>query len=127
MDEKLVRSFAKKTLKLLKKEDKHKNLMQKTVFYCHRVLTHKKRNEKYMLLHTNPHIKVNKSIQLSHWFDFLKESDPEIITPVIFHKILNVSDVDIAKGLNISNGTLRYRLGKGLMELGEILKPGFAE
>ncbi len=124
MDEKLIKSFTKKTLNLLKKEQSQKDLIPRIVFHCHKIWTSKKRNEKYLLLGTNPYIKVDKSVQLTPWFDFLKESDSDIITPVIFHKILNISDADIAKGLNISHGTLRYRLGKGLGQLGEILNPG---
>lgn len=123
MDEKIIKSLAKKTLALLKKDQEQKDIMSRVVFYCHKVWKSKKRNEKYLVLSTNPYINMDKSVPLTSWFDFLKENDPDIITPIIFHKMLNVSDEDIMKGLNISSGTFRYRLSKGLEKLGEILNP----
>ena len=124
MDEKLIRSFTKKTLALLKKEKVREAQVSRIVFYCHKILSKKKWDKKYVLMSNNSYVRGDKSVQLTCWFDFLKESDPDIVTAIIFKKILNVSNIDIMKGLNISEGTLRYRLGKGLEKLSEILNPG---
>ncbi len=123
MEEKLLKQLTKKTLRSLKKEDDH--LMHRVVFHCHKILSgvkHKTKT-KHILLSTNPYINMNKSVEVTYWFDFLKEAESETVTPIIFSQILKVDDDDIAKGLNISVGTLRYRLGKALTKLGDIINP----
>ena len=122
MEEKLLKQLTKKTLRSLKKED---DLMHRIVFHCHRALSGAKHKTKtkHILLSTNPYINMNKSVEVTYWFDFLKEAESETVTPIIFSQILKVNDDDIAKGLNISVGTLRYRLGKALTKLGGILNP----
>ncbi len=62
-------------------------------------------------------------VDLSSWCDFLQETDNEVICVVIFSKILLFSDEDIAKGMNISVGTVRYRLAHGLRSLGHVTYP----
>ena len=55
---------------------------------------------------------------------FLKEAEDEVVLVVILSKILLFQDKDIAKGMGISIGTVRYRLGYGLRCLGSMSPPG---
>ena len=59
-------------------------------------------------------------VDLAPWCDFLKEAEDEVILVMIFSKILLLPDQDIARGMGISIGTVRYRLGSGLRLLGRM-------
>lgn len=62
----------------------------------------------------------SSSIDLGPWCDFLKEAEEHVILVVIFSHILLLSEKDIAKGMGVSVGTVRYRLGYGLRLLGSM-------
>ena len=119
MDEKQIKAFTKKTIKLLKKDKTFS--ISRLVFFCHKTLKSKKLKAQHILLSSNPYVEKNTSININYWFEFIVESDIEIITSIIFEKILNFKEEDIAHGLGISLGTLRYRIGKGLAQLGDII------
>ena len=59
---------------------------------------------------------------MTSWMKFQKDAAPEQVVAVIFSKILGFNDVDIAEGLGISLGTARYRVGKGIRQLGTLMK-----
>ena len=52
------------------------------------------------------------------WIGFQKDSADTEIVAVVLSKILGYSDQDVAEGLNVSLGTARYRIGKGVKQLG---------
>jgi hypothetical protein len=62
-----------------------------------------------------------KDLNISAWNQFMKESKEDELLLVTWSKILNISDGDIARGLNLSEGTVRYRVGNGLKKLGKSL------
>lgn len=64
------------------------------------------------------------SADLGPWCDFLKEAEDEAVLVVILSKILLFPEKDIARGMKISIGTVRYRLGYGLRCLGSMYPPG---
>ena len=64
------------------------------------------------------------SVDLGPWCDFLKEAEEHVILVVIFSQVLLLSDKDIAKGMGVSIGTVRYRLGYGLRLLGSMYPYG---
>jgi hypothetical protein len=59
-----------------------------------------------------------KYIDIQGWFRFQKDSSYTEIVAVVLAKILGFDEYDIAEGLNISIGTVRYRIGKGVRQLG---------
>jgi hypothetical protein len=57
---------------------------------------------------------------ISIWAKFQKDAgEPEVVA-VLLSKILGFSDSVIAEGLNVSVGTARYRVGKGIRQLGSL-------
>lgn len=59
---------------------------------------------------------------VSPWAKFQKDSSPEQLITVILSKVLRFTDHEIAEGLNISLGTARYRIGKGIRQLGSVMR-----
>jgi DNA-directed RNA polymerase specialized sigma24 family protein len=64
---------------------------------------------------------VPTNLKLEPWRDFVKEADPDLYLVVIWSKLLSFGDRNISLGLGISEGSVRYRAGRGLKELGQIL------
>ena len=64
------------------------------------------------------------SVDLEPWCDFLRETEDEVVLVVILSKILLFKDEDIAKAMEISIGTVKYRLGYGLRCLGNMSPSG---
>ncbi len=57
------------------------------------------------------------------WMNFLNHADHLEVEAVVLSQILNFTDEEIAKGLGVSVGTVRYRVGRGLRQLGGFLEP----
>ena len=55
------------------------------------------------------------------WSRFHKDSSDAEIVAVVLSKILNFPDDAIVAGLGLSIGTLKYRVGKGMKQLGASL------
>lgn len=58
----------------------------------------------------------------SAWQNFLTHGDPLEIEAVLLSRILEFSDTEIADGLGVTLGTVRYRVGRGLRRLGGFLE-----
>jgi DNA-directed RNA polymerase specialized sigma24 family protein len=56
------------------------------------------------------------------WQKFQKDAADGEIMAVILSRVLGMTDHEIAEGLNISLGTARYRIGKGMRHLGSCLR-----
>ncbi|MGE4133695.1 MAG: sigma factor-like helix-turn-helix DNA-binding protein [Bdellovibrionales bacterium] len=56
------------------------------------------------------------------WRKFLQSGDPGEVEAVLLSRILLFSDDEIAAGLGVSIGTVRYRVGRGLRHLGGYLE-----
>lgn len=63
-----------------------------------------------------------EGIDLRGWTKFQKDSSDGEVIAVILSKLLSFTDYEIAEGLNISIGTARYRIGKGMRQLGTSLR-----
>jgi len=59
---------------------------------------------------------------LNAWSGFLNAGEASEVEAVLFSKILNFSDDEIAEGLGVTVGTVRYRVGRGLRHLGGYLE-----
>jgi DNA-binding CsgD family transcriptional regulator len=62
-------------------------------------------------------------LDLGPWKEFQKTAQEDEFLALIWSLILKISDEDIAMALNISIGTLRYRIGKALRKLGALTNP----
>lgn len=63
-----------------------------------------------------------KQINFAPWGQFLKSASPDEIEVTIFAQILNFKIEEIAAGLSLPEGTIRYRLGKALRKLGAAIE-----
>jgi hypothetical protein len=66
---------------------------------------------------------IPDGIKMEPWRQFVKDSDPQIYLSVIWSHLLSFSDKDISEGLGHAEGSIRYRVGKGLKVLGQIANP----
>lgn len=63
---------------------------------------------------------VPADLDLGPWREFQKLATQDELLAVIWSKVLEISEKDIAQGLGISEGTVRYRLGRALRKLGSM-------
>lgn len=61
------------------------------------------------------------------WFEFQKIADEKDFVAVLYSKILTLPDEEIATGLGVSVGSIRYRVSNGLKNLGRICHLGGRE
>lgn len=59
-----------------------------------------------------------RGLDIESWAKFQRDSSQTEVVAVVFSKVLSFSDEAIAYGLNISVGAVRYRVGKGIRQLG---------
>ncbi len=58
--------------------------------------------------------KAPNSDALGSWKDYLRRSEPESAEALVLRYILNYSVKDISKALSLPEGTIHFRLGRGL-------------
>lgn len=61
------------------------------------------------------------NFDLELWKDFQQIAKRDEFAVVLWSKVLKLRDDDIARGLSVSEGTVRHRLGRGLRVLGSCL------
>lgn len=61
-----------------------------------------------------------ESVDLGPWREFQKTSAEDELLIVIWSKILKYTDEEISEGLGLSQGTIRYRIGRALRKLGNM-------
>lgn len=59
-----------------------------------------------------------QGLDLGPWREFQKNATSDELLVVIWAKILGFSVSDVSEGLGLSEGTVRYRLGRSLRKLG---------
>jgi len=67
-------------------------------------------------------VDIPKDLDLATWRSFQKMATENESMAVALSKILGFADEAVAMGLNVSLGTVRYRIGKGIRTLGEHVK-----
>lgn len=67
-----------------------------------------------------------QGLSLAPWREFQKAAPEEELIALTWSRILRIPDSEIAKGLETSVGTVRYRVGKGLHHLGELSRSTLA-
>ncbi|MNT80198.1 hypothetical protein D3C72_2196280 [compost metagenome] len=63
---------------------------------------------------------IPEGVDLGPWREFQKTASEDELLTVIWSKILKLSDHEISEGLGITQGTIRYRLGRALRKLGSM-------
>lgn len=59
-----------------------------------------------------------EGVEIGPWRDFQKSATDDELLSVVWTKILGISEEDIARGLALSEGTVRYRLGRAFRKIG---------
>jgi hypothetical protein len=65
---------------------------------------------------------IPAEFDMGAWMTFVSSSEPSEVEAVLLSQVLGFTDQEIATGLDVTVGTVRYRLGRGLRHLG-----GFVE
>jgi hypothetical protein len=66
-------------------------------------------------------MKIPKGFNPEVWFNFATSSEPSEVEAILLSKMLEFTDEEIAEGLAVTVGTVRYRVGRGLRHLGGYL------
>lgn len=64
-----------------------------------------------------------ENIDPSPWREFYRQTNSEHRNAVIWFIILEIPIEDVARGLSISTGTVRYRCGQAMASLGKLTRP----
>jgi hypothetical protein len=67
-----------------------------------------------------------ENLDMGPWREFQKTSDSDELLAVVWSQILGFTDEEISRGLGITVGTVRYRVGNGLRKLGSVTWEGAA-
>jgi hypothetical protein len=62
--------------------------------------------------------RIPDSVDFSPWKEFQKKAPEEELLALVWSKILHFSDEDISQGLGLTEGTLRFRVGRALRKMG---------
>lgn len=63
-----------------------------------------------------------KGLDITAWSNFLMNGDGQEVEAVLLSRILHLPDEDVAEGLGVTVGTVRYRVGRGLRAMGGYLE-----
>lgn len=63
-----------------------------------------------------------KGFDISGWINFLNNGDLQEVEAVLLSRILCLPDEEVAAGLGVTVGTVRYRVGRGLRAMGGYLE-----
>ena len=67
-----------------------------------------------------------QGVELGLWQNFVREANAEEFLALLWSRVLKFSDLDISKGLGVTEGTVRHRVGRALKILGSLrLEGGF--
>jgi hypothetical protein len=61
---------------------------------------------------------VSEALDLQAWWSFTARADQVESEAVLLSRVLGFTDSEIAAGLGVTDGTVRYRVGRGLRVLG---------
>jgi DNA-directed RNA polymerase specialized sigma24 family protein len=61
---------------------------------------------------------IPAEVEIASWVTFMNSNESEEVEAVLLSRVLGFSDSEIAQGLGVTEGTVRYRTGRGLRHLG---------
>lgn len=67
-----------------------------------------------------------RAIDMTAWVRFQKDASEDDVMALLFSHVFDFSDVDLAEGFQTSVGTIRYRLGRAVRQLGLVVRGGAA-
>lgn len=131
LDESKAQSAAARTIKEIRQENLTKDLSEEGpsaadfVRVTEEFMRKSSRDVKpTTLVFSVDHILLPDKSNFGPWFEFRKIANEKDFRALLYNKILNISEEDIAEGLKLPLGTVRYRLGRALKTLGRICHMG---
>lgn len=131
LDEDLAEKAGHETIEICRKKFKKDNLSegeqlailiyQMHLKYGHLRSTHVLNRAS---LSKRTHYLTPAGISFGAWRQFHKEASPEDLVSVVLSQILGFEDGAIAIGLGVTVGSVRYRVGRGLRQLGHLITMG---
>ncbi|CAN5597541.1 hypothetical protein BH10BDE1_BH10BDE1_31680 [soil metagenome] len=67
--------------------------------------------------------KVPANIDLGTWARYQRDAPDEDVMTLLFSLVLGITDDELSEGFQTSVGTIRYRLGKAVRQLGLVARP----
>jgi len=61
-----------------------------------------------------------EGLDLSPWKEFQKSAPEDELLVLIWSQVLKISEVDLSQALGITEGTIRYRVGRALRKMGSM-------
>lgn len=136
LDDSIANEATSKTLKLFKKQIRNipgasafnSTNIESLIELCLKewlVIRPKLRREQIKLISSKA-LKWPEHIDLNPWKEFQKYVPENELIAVIWVHVLGVSEATLARCLNVSEGTVRYRVGRGLSLLGQLNRPNIS-
>ena len=66
------------------------------------------------------HVTLPPGLNWGRWLEFHRLAEQNDLLAVVYNKVLGISEDAVARGLGVSEGTVRFRVAKGLRLLGGI-------
>lgn len=66
-------------------------------------------------------LRFPEGTDLATWQKFYRSSSDGEVTAVVLTRILGYAEAEVAEGFNVSAGTMKYRVAKGIRQLGGML------
>lgn len=129
LDEDLAQKSAKEVIELLRPKLKvktEKDLTNPGVILIHQCMTEYKRTKQALVqgkasLNQRTRFLLPPGVNIGAWRQLRKEIPEEEFIALIWSQVVGFDDSQIAQGLGITEGTVRYRVGRGLRHLGQLL------
>lgn len=128
-DEKLAEQASAKTIARIQRRQKEQDIAEDEMDSIIVSITRKIwRAQKKHIRSTQSAISVEggwllqKNVDLGPWQQFRKETVEDEFLVLIWSKILKFSDDSISKGLGVTTGTIRHRVGRALKLLGAMAR-----
>lgn len=67
--------------------------------------------------------KIPPNLDLATWARYQRDAPDEDVMTLLFSLVLGITDEELSDGFQTSIGTIRYRLGKGVRQLGLVARP----
>lgn len=62
--------------------------------------------------------RIPETLDFAPWKEYQKKAPEEELLALVWSKVLNFSDEEISQGLGLTEGTLRFRVGRALRKMG---------
>lgn len=136
LDDKITTEATAKTLETLRTQGQQKagasfiddsnleSIIKCCLWQWQKIRTHF-RKEQIQIISTNA-LRWPDHIDLNPWKEFQKRAPESELIAVTWVHILGVSETLLARCMNVSEGTIRYRVGNGLSLLGQLNRPNIS-